>query len=148
MTPMVDLGFLLIAFFVITAEMSKPVAANLYMPKDGDSTQIPQSKVLSVILSKNSKIFYYEGNWESAIIKNEVYETDFSPGNGIRNIIQKKQLELKDDNKDLMILFKADDHATYQNMIDMMDEIMINDVRKYALLKLSLSEKKFLKTAH
>src|SRR5438477_7185864 len=59
MTPMVDLGFLLIAFFIFTTEISKPVVTNLYMLHKGDSTNIPDSKSLTILLNNNDKAFYY-----------------------------------------------------------------------------------------
>lgn len=37
MTPMVDLGFLLLSFFIFTTEISKPSATKMYMPHDGQS---------------------------------------------------------------------------------------------------------------
>lgn len=144
MTPMVDLGFLLIAFFVITTEMSKPAVTDLYMPKDGDSTKIPESKVLTLLLSSDNNIFYYEGDWKTAVAKNEINKTDFS-NNGIRNVIQKKQSNMNDKRNGLMILFKAGENVSYQNIIDILDEMLINDVKKYALLKISSEEKEFLK---
>ena len=49
MTPMVDLGFLLIAFFSFTTEISKPSITSLYMPKDGDSTKISESRSLTIL---------------------------------------------------------------------------------------------------
>lgn len=147
MTPMVDLGFLLIAFFVITTEMNKPAIADLYMPKDGDSTKIPESKVLTLLLSSDNNIFYHEGDWKTAVAKNEINKTDFS-NNGIRNVIQKKQSDMNDKRNDLMILFKAGENVSYQNIIDMLDEMLINDVRKYTLLKISSEEKEFLKARY
>ena len=147
MTPMVDLGFLLIAFFVITAEMSKPAVTNLYMPRDGDPSKLARSNALTVLLSGGNKIFYYHGDWETAIANNEISKTDFSI-NGIRNVIGKKQLELDHESNDLMILFKADKDASYQNLIDIIDEMIINDVRKYVLLNLTPAEKVFLEKGH
>src|SRR5207249_4569719 len=59
MTPMVDLGFLLIAFFIFTTEISKPAITNLYMPQTGDSIKIQESKSLTILLPGSDEIFYY-----------------------------------------------------------------------------------------
>src|ERR1700759_3493317 len=65
MTPMVDLGFLLITFFIFTATLSSPTTMNLNMPKDtdkkDDETKIKQSGALTILLGKDNHVFYYEG---------------------------------------------------------------------------------------
>src|SRR5882724_4781574 len=64
MTPMVDLGFLLITFFIFTATLSSPATMDLNMPKDTkkeDETKIKQSGALTIMLGKNDEVFYYEG---------------------------------------------------------------------------------------
>ena len=67
MTPMVDLGFLLISFFIFTTEISKPRVTNLYMPKGVDSTRIAESKSLTILLSDDDdNIFYYNGDMKNS----------------------------------------------------------------------------------
>ena len=65
MTPMVDLAFLLISFFMLTTSLSKPVAMNLSMPikekNDEKKAEIPESKVLNIICDKDNNIWYYPG---------------------------------------------------------------------------------------
>src|ERR1043165_6060265 len=65
MTPMVDLGFLLITFFIITTTMSSPKAMNLNMPKDTKNQEelnkAKESGALTIMLGKNNSVFYYEG---------------------------------------------------------------------------------------
>ena len=63
LTPMVDLGFLLISFFIFTTTLAKPTAMNLIVPDDRnikDSLQAPVSKTLNFILGANNNVFAYQ----------------------------------------------------------------------------------------
>jgi len=77
MTPMVDLGFLLICFFIFTTKISKPAITNLYMPKNGPVTPIPQSRSLTILLSNNT-VFHYSGDMSETIKNRQVFQTSFS----------------------------------------------------------------------
>lgn len=153
MTPMVDLGFLLISFFIFTTELSKPVVVNLAMPKDSSGPPIPlgESNALTVILSNKDKIFYYEGEMNQAISNGKISETNYSTKEGIRKIIRNKQEWLdkanisKEKRDGLMVLIKADSEASYENLMAVLDEMLINNVKRYALIKLEPGEINWLK---
>jgi biopolymer transport protein ExbD len=66
MTPMVDLGFLLLTFFILTTTLSKPQAMKLTMPKKIDDPLVEPNKVdeehtLNLLLTKNNVIYWYFG---------------------------------------------------------------------------------------
>ena len=94
MTPMVDLGFLLISFFIFTTEISKPAVTNLYMPHDGDSTNIPESKTMTILLNDN-KVFYYFGSLQDALKNDQISQISFNEITGLGNVIRQKQVELE-----------------------------------------------------
>src|SRR6185436_21050116 len=72
MTPMVDLGFLLITFFVFTTTMSTPKATDLFMPKDPtnnkDSTKLINDLALTLLLDDDNRVYYYNGIFNDAVI--------------------------------------------------------------------------------
>ena len=147
---MVDLGFLLIAFFVITTELSKPTVTDLYMPKDGNPMPLGNSNALTVLLGKNNIVFYYHGDWEEATKKDQIYQTNFSYSKGLGEVIRKKQQWLdinkaREGRNGLMLLIKAGNETNYENVLKALDEIAINQVKKYAIIKLTQEEKDFLK---
>ena len=60
-TPMVDLAFLLISFFMLTTTLNKPVAMELNMPKKDEQvkTDVKESQVINLLLDKDDKIWCY-----------------------------------------------------------------------------------------
>lgn len=93
MTPMVDLAFLLLTFFVMTSTFSKPKIMNLPYPAKPlptDPKPLPINNAITFLLSEN-KIYYYEGQYYSAgnpegKPPTELKETNFGP-QGVRKLL-------------------------------------------------------------
>jgi len=154
MTPMVDLGFLLITFFVFTTTISTPKATDLFMPKD-DTTHpqpLPNSLALSLLLYDNNKVYYYNGDFKEAANANKIFETNYSTYGGIGKIIRQKQKDIDasgkfaDGRKGLMLLIKPTSESVYKNVIDALDEAVINDVRKYAIVEPANEEVSYIRS--
>jgi biopolymer transport protein ExbD len=142
MTPMVDLGFLLITFFIFTSTMSQPTAMNLFMPKDVDKPEeqnkVKESGAFTIMLGKNDVVYFYEGmdpategNFRSATFKT------------IRDeIIRKRQ---NTSTEDLVMIIKPTPDATYKNTVDILDEMTINEIKRYAMVDISDVEYQLVK---
>ena len=155
MTPMVDLGFLLITFFVFTTTMSMQKATDLFMPKDDsitNPTKLPQGLALTLLLDGDNNAYYYHGDFKDALKGNEVFETNYSTYEGIGKVIRQKQKdidaagEFAEGRKGLMLLIKPTFKSNYKNVVDAMDEAVINDVRKYAIIEPAAEELEFIRT--
>jgi biopolymer transport protein ExbD len=150
MTPMVDLGFLLISFFIFTTTMTEKKAMRLYMPMDkGILTPVPESKVLTVFLGANNKVYAYEGNFEDALKENRILPTTYDVSDGIGKFIRDKQKRLQATDKEgrnsLVFLIKPAKQSSYKNVVDALDEVTINGVKKYMIVDLSPEENAVLK---
>ena len=148
LTPMVDLGSLLITFFIFTTSMSLPRAIDLYMPAgDTRTTQLGESSALTVILLGEGKIFYYHGEWSKALQKNLYGTTSYSQQEGIGHVIRQKQSALDKigiGRKELMLIIKPGPSSIFRNSIDILDEVLINMVRHYAFIDIREEEKALL----
>ena len=156
MTPMVDLGFMLITFFVFTTTISKPTVTDLYMPKDPvnekDSSKLINDLALTLVLNGNNEIFYYHGRFEDAFKTNQIFETSYSTYSGIGKIIRQKQKDIDaggkfaGGRKEMMLLIKPTSQSAYKNVVDALDEAMINDVKKYAIVEPAIEEINYIKS--
>ncbi|HET6253176.1 MAG TPA: biopolymer transporter ExbD [Puia sp.] len=138
LTPMVDLGFLLITFFIFTTTMSQPTAMKLNLPKDTDKpdeqNKLKESAAFTVMPAKNDQVYYYEG-LDPSKIQTATWKT-------IRDAILDKKRRTNPD--DFMVIIKPDKDATYKNTVDMLDEMKIDDVKRYALVDITPAEYGFI----
>jgi biopolymer transport protein ExbD len=149
MTPMVDLGFLLITFFIFTTTMAEHKAEQIVVPEDHAEVRntSPESATVSLLLGKDNAVFYYNGIWESALAANAVTKTNYNVYTGIGQLLRAKQkwldghYEKKRDG--LILLIKPTDSATYQNFIDAIDEVTINHIKTYIVMQPSGSERDY-----
>jgi biopolymer transport protein ExbD len=134
LTPMVDLAFLLITFFMLTTTLNKPKAMDLNMPKklDDKKIDVKESQVISVLLAKDDAIWYYE-TAEGKIT--DMKPTNYAP-DGVREVIYKKQRRVEKewgDKEKTIVLIKMAEGAKYKNMVDILDEMDITKTKIYAI---------------
>ena len=158
-TPMVDLGFLLITFFMLTTTLAKPNILALVMPekdiKKEDVEPVKESKVLTLLLGPNDKVYWYEG-----ITDAKLDSTDYS-AEGLRQVILNKMEKVKgqfgmEDYEDfktkepkkgsfINVIIKPTKDSRYKNLVDALDEMAITKVRYYVILDISKLEEEFIK---
>jgi biopolymer transport protein ExbD len=141
LTPMVDLGFLLITFFVFTTSLSTPTAMRLILPKDTkDSSFTAANKTISLLLTGSNTIYYYNGD-----SVNNMHVT--TSANEIRNILQQKKARVQqqyNDAGEMVALIKPTDDCTFSNLVNTLDEMQINVIKRYVLINASEVEKSMM----
>lgn len=141
MTPMVDLAFLLLTFFMLTTTFAKPKVMEIKVPERQDPKNPPpevsQERVMNLILGENDKIYWWMGLTKP---ETEVNKSDYSK-DGIRKIVVDKtreveQLEAAKGNDpaktQIVVLIKPVDKSKYRNLVDILDEMKITKVDNIA----------------
>lgn len=152
MTPMVDLGFLLLTFFVLTTTMSTPKSMPIALPEKLDKDkpeekvdQLPESQVLHILLGPEDKIYLYQG-----VAKDTDEPIDLKTTNYGKDGIRKRLLEYRGTIEaqhgkgNSVFLIKAMEASRYKNLVDMLDEMNIIQQKKYALVDISPEEVELL----
>lgn len=165
MTAMVDVAFLLLTFFVLTATMSNSAMISLTLPPKADDIpdddkykKIDEKKIMTLVLEEDDVVKYYIG---VANEETELLETDYAE-DGLREAIlehiNKGRTEYgiplcaDVDNAginegrcwDPIFVIKPRDKSRYKNLVDMLDELAITEATKYAIDKFTPADSTFL----
>jgi len=154
LTPMVDLGFLLITFFIFTTTMSQPTALKLLLPDDRvkpeEQNKAKESGALTILMGADNHVYYYEGQLKPDA--SNFLSASYNGVNSIRDVIMKKKAYVRsiaqdpnDPEHDLVVVIKPSQYCTYKNVIDILDEMSISVVKKFALVDIFETEEQLIK---
>lgn len=137
LTPMVDLGFLLVTFFMLTTTFSKPQTMEINLPvkPKGEVTEeqenaLKASKAFNIIIDGENRLFWYLGLPHEAL--EPLTETNYT-ADGIRKVLLEKNSSIQD----MVVLIKPTDAANYKNVVDILDEMNISNIKRYALVDIT-----------
>ncbi len=120
MTPMVDVAFLLLIFFMVTTVFRKPQAMEVNLPPKDSKVQVPESNVLTMFVRGDERIYYRMGT-------GAIQPAEFK---GLVNLFQ-DNFKL---NPELIILVKVSRTASYNIMVDIMDDLDLAQMKRFSLI--------------
>ena len=129
MTPMVDVAFLLLIFFMVTTVFRTPQALEINLPPDEDvKIEIAESKVMSIWVVGDDRVFWKRGGkdvpWARASVA------------GLKQVLTPFRA-----NKDLVVVIKIDREAKFNNMVDVIDELDGASLTRFSLSTLTPEER-------
>ena len=127
MTPMVDVAFLLLIFFMVTTVFRTPQALEINLPPDEKvEIQIAESKVLSIRVLPDERAYWKRGTDPWARSEVDKLKDVFTSFKG---------------NKDLVVVIKIDREARFNNMVRIIDELDLSNLTRFSLGTLTPQEK-------
>jgi len=152
LTPMVDLGFLLITFFMYTTTLAQPNLIELQMPdqqKIAKGPEIPAESTLILIPVGNRRIAYYNGLQSPA---ESLYWCRFEGNDGLRELLNREQSRVRalpatfsPAAHRLHVLIKPDTSAEFEDVVHVLDEIAIAEIPYSTMMRISDGEQEAVK---
>ncbi|NQD70255.1 biopolymer transporter ExbD [Sphingobacterium shayense] len=150
LTAMVDLAFLLITFFMLTTSLNKPQAMDVAMPDKNkidknDNLEIADNRSITLLLGSDDKISWYYGQLATPIYPPATVEYG---KDGIRQVLLKMQKEVpaRAGGKDLIVVIRPSEKSIHRNLVDILDEMKIVDVKRYMISAINDDEIEVLKS--
>lgn len=142
LTAMVDLAFLLITFFMLTTTLAKPQAMDLAMPdkekQDQQELTIADNRTMTILLGANNRLEWYMGLVDKPLTPPQV---DNYGRNGIRKALVENAKKViaatGDPSKGLIVLIKPSENSNYRNFVDILDEMKVSNIERYAIVEIS-----------
>jgi biopolymer transport protein ExbD len=133
MTPLVDVAFLLLTFFMLTTTFSLPQVMDITLPPSETKSEVTEASLLLVRLMEDGRIFWNMGTDAPRALD----------ANALRAFLQ----ERINTNPTMITLVKVDRKSKYSNMVRIIDELHLANITRYSLAPLLEQDKKIVEQA-
>jgi biopolymer transport protein ExbD len=128
MTPMVDVAFLLLIFFMVTTVFRTPQALEINLPPDANAkVEVAESKVMIVRVMPDDRMYWKRGTnpWARSTVT------------GLVDVLKPYQ-----GSRELVVIIKIDREAKFNSMVTVIDELDLAKLTRFSLGTLTPEEKK------
>ncbi|MCG8342392.1 MAG: biopolymer transporter ExbD [Chlorobiales bacterium] len=129
MTPMVDVAFLLLTFFMLTTTFGRANTMEINIPPENSEVKIAETNVMTFRIVPDGYVYWSIG--EAAPRKQRLYDEEnaMALGREIRQMLQQQT----EANSKLVIVVKISDKAKYKYLIDLIDEFNLMKIDRFSL---------------
>ena len=132
LTPMVDVAFLLLTFFMLTTSLLRHQVMPIQIPpKDAPSVPVPLANVLVIMVSESNACYWKIGSEPLKSVPMDI----------VRSIL----LEHQRANDKLITILKVDRRAKYSMLIDLLDEVQRTDIERFSVMSLDEHDKELIR---
>ena len=128
MTPLVDVAFLLLIFFMVTTVFRTPKALEINLPPKDVSQPVPESKTMTLRVLADGRLYWRRGAKEN-------------PWNRSSMAQVKDVLKPFAGQNELIMVVKVDRDAEFANMVSMLDELHATHLTRFSITPLDDKEK-------
>jgi biopolymer transport protein ExbD len=134
MTPMVDVTFLLLTFFMLTTQFRPPQEAEVILPFSHSVFKLPESDVMTISVTKDNKIFL---GLDSQKLREEIFGTENKLRSGIeveKGALANMLVQARMRNPRLRTVIRGDKSAPFGPIEDIMDILQKANITKFNLV--------------
>ena len=128
MTPLVDVAFLLLIFFMSTSQFDPPQKVPISLPDSHSNLKVPESDVMVLAISKDDQLLYNIGKGQQS----------FTDIGSLENLVGQERRK----NPRLRVAIKADKDASYGTMEDIMAIMQKTNTITFSLVTELVASKK------
>jgi biopolymer transport protein ExbD len=151
MTPLVDLGFLLLIFFMFLLTLQTPKVLEIVTPEIGRHCYlgaVRDTPWVTIIVSPHNKVSMYGYGWmeeKSVVFNNRPQMLKEYFAELLKRVGKSENRKTKELESPLIVLIKPEDTASYEDVITVLDMVRNLNIRQYGLVDITQSDIDFLK---
>ncbi len=135
MTPMVDIAFLLLIFYMATTTFKPPEARAVDLPESHSQIELPDKDIINITVTKNDSIFVDRVELVDVEIDGEMVQTK---GRRVMNTdVYGVAFEInraRGSQRLALVVVKADQHASFGIMQDVMKQMQENSLTRFLII--------------
>ncbi len=134
MTPLVDVAFLLLTFFMLTTQFKPPEEVTIELPRSHSDIKLPESDVMTINIAKDGRIFL---EFDSQILRRRLFGAENElkasmpvPKDQLANYL----VQARTANPRLRTVIKGDKESEFGVTEDVMDILQKTLITRFSLV--------------